>query len=162
MDQQKPESEKLVAVPDDLVVGPDGVAHYTINEEGPIQGNYRGVFALRCYLNPLDALAAGRQFRELIGPFGADAGEQDRYLAFCYSQLSKRVIKGPPWWSADQIAGNIPDLNILSTILDRALTAEAAYKQRLAKMKQEALEKASLAAQALHESLNPKKKEEEK
>lgn len=160
MESNKPEDQKLVTLPDDLTVNPDGTAIFTINEEGAIQGNYRGNFSLRCYLNPLDTLAAGRQFRELLGQFGADAGEQDRYLAFCTAQLAKRVIKGPPWWNADNQSGNIPDLNVLSTILDRALTAESAFKQRLAKMKEEALEKAQKAAQALKDSLDPKKKEE--
>ncbi len=156
---EQPTEQKPITLPDDLVVNPDGVAFYTINEEGQIQGSYKGVFQLRCYLNPLDALAAGRQFRDLLGQFGVDAGEQDRYLAFCISQLAKRVIKGPTWWNADQ---TVPDLNILSIILDRSLTAEAVYKQHLVKRKEEALEKAQKAAQALHESLNPKKKEEEK
>ena len=160
MENKKPEEQKPINVPDDLQVGAEGVAYYTINEEGPIHGNYRGVFSIRCYLNPLDSLAAGRHFRELLGQYGDVAGEQDRYMAFCIAQLSRRVLKGPPWWHADQIAGNIPDLNVLSTLLDRALTAEAAYKQRLVKMKEEALEKASVAAQAIQENLNPKKEEE--
>lgn len=161
MDQQKPEDQKPVVIPDDLVVNADGTATLTINEEGPLSGSYRGTFALRCYLSPLDSLSAGRHFRDLLGPYGDSAGEQDRYLAFCMSQLSKRVIKGPPWWTVDQQTGNILDLNILSLILDRSLTAESAYKERLTKMKQEALEKAQRATQAIQESLNPKKKEDE-
>jgi hypothetical protein len=161
MDQQKPEEQKPVVIPDDLSVDPNGTATFTINEEGVLAGSYKGSFALRCYLSPLDSLAASRHFRELLGPYGTDAGEQDRYLAFCMSQLAKRVIKGPPWWAATDQPGNIPDLNILSLILDRALTAESAYKERLTKIKQEALERAQRATQALQESLNPKKKEDE-
>jgi hypothetical protein len=156
------EEQKPIAIPDDLTINLDGTATYAINEEGSIQGSYRGTFALRCYLSPLDSLAAGRQFRELLGAYGDSAGENDRYTAFCISQLAKRVIKGPPWWNADQIAGNIPDLNILSTLLDRSLTAEAAYKARLQEKKVEALAKAQQAAAALQESLKPKKTEEEK
>ena len=158
----KPEEQKTIVLPDDLTISPDGTALFSINEVGAIQGDYRGVFHLRCYLNPLDSLAAGREFRNLLGQYGDSAGEGDRYTAFCASQLGHRVIKGPPWWTANNQAGNIPDLNVLSTILDRALTAEAYYKQHLVKRKEEALEKAQKAAQALHESLNPKKKEEEK
>jgi hypothetical protein len=157
---EQPTDQKSIVLPDDLTLAQDGTALFTINEEGPIQGNYRGVFQLRCYLNPLDSLAAGRQFRTLLGEFGDSAGEQDRYTAFCTSQLAYRVIKGPPWWTANNQTGNIPDLNVLSILLDRCLTAEAAYKQHLVKRKEEALEKASKAAQALHESLNPKKEEE--
>lgn len=159
MNDQKPEDQKPVIVPDDLSIDPNGTATFTINEEGSIQGSYRGVFSLRCYLSPLDSLAAGRQFRELIGPFGDSSSEQDRYLAFCVSQLNRRVIKGPPWWNAGDVPGNIPDLNVLSILLDRALTAETVYKQRLTKMKEEALEKAQKSAQLLQESLNPKKEE---
>ena len=157
---EKNEEQKPVALPDDLTVNPEGTATFTINESGPINGDYRGVFTLRCYLNPLDSLAAGRHFRELLGPYGDAAGEQDRYLAFSLSQLTKRVIKGPPWWNLDQ-TGNVPDLNILSLILDRSLTAEAAYKQHLVKRKEEALSKAQAATQAIQEKLSPKKKKKE-
>jgi hypothetical protein len=159
MNDQKLEEQKSIILPDDLTVDPNGTATFTINEEGQIQGDYRGTFTLRCYLSPLDSLAAGRQFRELIGQFGESAGEQDRYLAFCVSQLNRRVVKGPPWWNASDVPGNIPDLNVLSILLDRALTAETVYKQRLTKMKEEALEKAQKSAQLLQESLNPKKEE---
>ena len=154
-DEQKP-----IILPDDLTLSQDGTALFTINEEGALQGSYKGVFSLRCYLSPLDSLAAGRHYRDLLGQFGADAGEQDRYTAFCMAQLAKRVIKGPPWWSANDLAGNVPDLNILSVLLDRSLTAEAAYKQHLVKRKTEALAKAQTAVQAIQDSLNPKKKEE--
>lgn len=159
---EKLEEQKPIALPDDLTVSPDGTAIYTMNEEGPIQGSYKGTFTLRCYLSPLDSLAAGRQFRDLLGQFGDSAGEQDRYLAFCVSQINKRVIKGPPFWNASDIAGNIPDLNVLSVILDRSLTAESVYKQRLTTKKAEALAKAQNAATAIQESLNPKKKDDEK
>lgn len=157
---EKSEEQKSVILPDDLVVSPDGTATFTINEEGLVQGSYKGSFALRCYLSPLDTLSAGRQFRDLLGQFGESAGEQDRYLAFCISQLSRRVIKGPPWWNTGDGSGSIPDLNVLSLILDRCLTAEAAYKQRLVTKKTEALQKATQAATAIQESLNPKKEEE--
>ena len=159
---EKLQEQKTLAIPDDLVIQIDGTAFFTINEEGLTQGSYRGVFNLKCYLSPLDSLAASRHYRELLGPYGDSAGEQDRYLAFCVSQLARRVIKGPPWWTATEgQPGNILDLNILSLILDRSLTAEAAYKERLTKMKQEALEKAQNAATALQDSLNPKKNEGE-
>ena len=94
---EKSPEQKELKIPDDLVVQPEGVAIFTINEEGQIQGSYKGVFTLRCYLSPLDSLAAGREFRNLLGPFADSASEQDRYTAFCMSQLAKRVIKGPPW-----------------------------------------------------------------
>ena len=158
--ENKTEDPKSVTIPEDLKINPDGTAFYTINEEGAIQGDYRGVFTLKCYLSPLDSLAAGRQFRNHLGPYGDSATESERYTAFCMSQIAYRVIKGPPWWTADNSTGNIPDLNILSTILDRCLVAESAYKERLAKMKEEALSKAQTAVQAIQDSLNPKKKEE--
>jgi hypothetical protein len=160
MNTTMPKEEPEVSIPDDLVVNPDGLALFTISEDGAVQGSYKGVFSLRCYLSPLDTLAAGRHMRDLLGPYGASATEQDSYMSFCISQLTKRVVKGPPWWTANNQSGDIPDLNILSLILDRALTAERVYKQRLAKIKQEALERAFKAAQELQDSLNPKKKEE--
>jgi hypothetical protein len=156
---EKQDEKKL---PDDLILNPDGTAIYTINEEGSVNGSYKGVFKLRAFLTPLETLEAGRIFRELLGPYGADAGEQDRFMAFCISQLQKRVIKGPPWWSTDSaLMGNIPDSNILSLILDRSITAESVYKERLKAKKEEALKKADDATKVIQERLEGKDKKEE-
>src|SRR5271165_3779061 len=111
MEEKKEETQ----IPSDLVVNPDGTAIFTINEQGKVQGNYTGTFTFRCFINPLDNLAAGKVFRELLGPFGADANEDDKFMAFALSQLQKRIIKSPPWWQTDSVIhGNIPDSFVIS------------------------------------------------
>ena len=136
-------------LPDDLIVNPDGTAVFTIQEEGEVQGSYRGTFILKCYLNPMETLSAGRLFRDYLGPNGELASENDRFLAFALAQLQKRVIKGPPWWQVEGTQGNIPDTNILSITLDRAITAEAAFKARLKQKKDAALQQAQEALLAI-------------
>ena len=141
-------------LPPDLTLNPDGTATFVLNEEGEVSGTYKGVFTFRCFLNPLDTLAAGRQYRDLLGQFGAEASQTEKFTAFALSQLSKRIIKAPPFWNADaSMAGNIPDANILSLALDRAITAEVAYKAKLAEKKSEALKTAESALEGIERSL---------
>jgi hypothetical protein len=47
------------------------------------------------------------------------------------------------------VAGNIPDLNILTTVLDRSLAAELAYKELLKEKKGQALEKSKNAMEGI-------------
>lgn len=139
----------------DLVINPDGTAIYTLNEEGDISGSYRGTFVFKCYLSPLDTLAAGKLYRELLGSNAQEASDTERFIAFCLSQLSKRIIKSPPFWNTgDMLAGNIPDMNVLSLILSKAVESEEAYKTQLKEKRTQALETAKNAATALQERLN--------
>lgn len=142
----------------------DGTATYELNMDGDISGSYRGKFVFRCYLDPLSELAASRLFREIMGTNSQDMPETEKYLAWALAQLKFRIAKAPPFWRTENsiVDGNIFDKNVIMHVLDMATEAELQYRKNLKKRKEAALEKASLAAQALHESLNPKKKEEEK
>jgi hypothetical protein len=149
------EKDETKTLPIDLILNQDGTATYTINEQGEVQGGYTGTFILKCFLTPLDVLSAGRQYRDLLGQFGSTASETEKFIAFSLSQLSKRIVKSPPWWNTDSaILGNIPDLNILSLLLDRAMDSEIAYKQRLKKKKTEALDSAKSSIEAIQDRLN--------
>ncbi len=148
----------------DIILCPDGTAIYELNEEGDISGTYHGKFVFKCYLDPLSQIAADRLYRDLVGPNLQEANEKSKWLAFYLAHLKYRIIKSPPFWKTEGslVDGNISDENVISLIASKAFDAELLYKQSLKKKKEEALEKAQSAAQALHESLNPKKKEEEK
>jgi hypothetical protein len=149
-------------LPADLLINPDGTATFTLNEEGDVLGTYKGTFVFKCFLNPLEVLAAGKVYRELIGSNPQDATDTERFMAFALSQLSKRIIKSPPFWNTGEaMTGNIPDVNVLSLILDRAVTAELAYKERLKIKREEALETAKIAATAIQESFSGVAKEPE-
>lgn len=159
-EEQKPKQDT------NLILNTDGTASWTFREEGDTLGaTYAGTFVFKCYLNPLDSLAAGRLYRELLGQNGHEAGDQERFLAFALSQCKYRITKAPPFWKSSNSVvdgGDVPDLNLISLILDKAISSEVLYKEQLKKRKEEALDKAQKAAEALHESLNPKKKEESK
>lgn len=157
------EDKKPKPLPQDLIINQDGTATYTIAEEGDVLGSYKGVFVFKCYLSPLDSLSANRAFRELLGPFAQEATDTDRWTAYALTQLQKRVIKAPPWWQTDSaLPGNIPDHNVLSTILDRAADAEIAYRERLKEKRTDTLKKVSDATKAIQERLNEAFKTEEK
>lgn len=97
-----------------------------------------------------------------FGPNTQEASEQDKFLAYCLSQLKYRVVKAPPFWITDtsMVQGNLPDINLISLALDRAISAELLYKEQLKVRREESLKKATEAAKAIQEGLIIKPKEE--
>lgn len=150
----------------DLIFNSDGTATYELNMDGDISGSYRGKFVFKCYLDPLSELAASKLFRELMGFNPQEMNETDKYLAWALAQLKYRIAKSPPFWKTEGslIDGNIFDKNIITHVLDMATEAELLYRKDIKKRKEEALQKAHAATQAIQEKLSPKrkKKEEEK
>ena len=133
-------------------------ATWEMRLDGQIHGTYIGTFTFKCYLNPSDTLAAGRDYRGLLGPNPAFASENDSFIAYALSQLKYRIISSPPFWGTSKdssLDGNIPDLNVISAVLEAATDAEILYRDQLTQRKNEALEKALKAAEKLN------KKEEE-
>jgi hypothetical protein len=128
------------------------VATWQLRAEGDIHGTYAGTFKFRCYLTPMQEIAAGRKRRELLGsnPFAAD--EHESFMAYALSQLEQRVISAPPFWTASiptsGMAGDIPDVNVINQVLNAAGDAQLKYKQEKDKQKKEAIERAKKAAEA--------------
>lgn len=145
----------------DIILSPEGTASWYLKEEGDTSdATYTGTFIFKCFLTPLDLLACGKLYRELLGPNSGEASEQDKFIAVSLSQLSKRITKAPPFWNTDSIlSGNIPDLNILSLVLDKALSAELLYKEQLKNKKEAALKKSDESLKKLQEEMNPKVEE---
>jgi hypothetical protein len=136
------EKNKNKNLPSDLVLNSDGTATFTLREDGDISGTYAGTFVFKCYLTPLDTLSAGKLYRDLLGPHFSAISDTEHFIATALSQLAKRIVKSPPFWNTDSmIAGNIPDLNILTLVLDRSLAAELAYKELLKEKRDQALER---------------------
>lgn len=134
----------------DIILNSDNTSTWTFKEEGDISGTFSGTFIFKCFLNPLEQLSAGKLYRELLGSNLEFATDNDKFLAFTMSQLQKRIVKAPPFWSsAPDMLGNIPDSNILSLVLEKAIESESLYKARLAKKRADALE----ASKNLTESL---------
>ena len=121
--------------------------------EGDLGGSYKGTFQFKTFLNPLEQLQAGKDFRELLGPNPQFATEVESRLAFSLTQLKQRIVKAPPFWSSalqdGGMAGNIGDLNIIGLVVDAAYRAENLFKERIAKERESILDRAIKVGEAL-------------
>ena len=128
-------------------------ATWEMNLDGSVLGTHRGRFKFKCYLTPTEIIAAGRSYRELLGTNPALASEHESFLAYALTQLKYRIIEAPPFWatSKDGIQGDLPDTEIVSAVLDAAISAELKFKGQLAKRKKDALDKAIKEAEKLSE-----------
>lgn len=128
-------------------------ASWEMHMEGAISGTYTGAFRFRCFLTPTQRLAAGRDHRELLGSNPTLATEHDDNLAFSLSQLKYRIISAPPFWSStlqvNNMAGDIPDTNVIDAVLDAAISAELKYKAQLKQKNKDALLRAKEAAERM-------------
>lgn len=145
----------------DLILNTDNTASWTLNREGDtVYQTYIGTFTFKCFLNPVEVLAAGRLFRELLGNTPATASPHEQFLSYALSQLKYRIIKAPPFWKTDALLdGNIPDVNILTLVLNAAADAEIVYREQLKSKRDEALSRANEATKNLQEKLKPNKSE---
>lgn len=129
------------------------VATWEINTTGSINGTYIGTFRFRCFLTPLQQIAAGREERELIGVNMSLAPEHEKFLAFALTQLKYRVISSPPFWASanpnGNMSGDIPDEEVINMILSAAIDSEAKYKNELKSRKEEAIKRAKTASEAI-------------
>lgn len=120
---------------------------------GEILGSYSGRFVFKCYLSPIDILASGKLYRELMGPQAALAADHDGHIAYSLVQLKYRIVKAPPFWgshlSDSGIPGNIPDLNILLLVLDRAIQAEILFKEKMSKERDSVLKRTITTAEEM-------------
>jgi hypothetical protein len=120
--------------------------------QGEVLGSYSGTFVFSCYLTPIQQLEAGREYRSLLGSHGPMSSETEANIAFALSQLKYRVISAPPFWNSTKqgsgYAGDIPDLNILALILEKAIMAENLFKESIQKERDALLERTILAGEA--------------
>lgn len=156
---EKPPEYREVVRDDIQIIG--SVATWTMRVDGTVSGTFTGTFQFRCFLTPLQRIAAGREQRALLGESRAFSEtpdyEHEAWLAYLLTQLKYRIISAPPFWATAGInkshEGDIPDENVLEKVLDAATDAELIYKQRLRKFKEEALVKANIGAKAVEEEL---------
>lgn len=95
--------------------------------------SYKGVFKVRCILNPMAFINADKTYRDLVGD-PSKAHEHANALAFALAQLKYRVLKEAPFWTNKEFPGShIEDDNIIIEVLNRALYCE----EKFIAMKQE-------------------------
>lgn len=121
--------------------------------EGQLGGTYIGSWTFRCYLDPLRSLQAGREYRELLGSLAIQASDTESDLAFALVQLKHRVLAAPAFWTSTEsssgIPGNIGDLNVIAAVLDAAMRSEELFKMKIAKEREEVLERTIKAGEDL-------------
>ena len=146
------QEEKSLERADLIIEG--NTATWEMRLEGDIHGTYVGAFRFKCYLSPLQQIAANREYREILGPNPSFASEHESFLAYALTQLKYRIITAPPFWASQSpasLAGDIADENIISAVLDAALGAEIKYKSQLKKKKLDAVARAKAATEKLME-----------
>lgn len=155
--------EKKYKERSDLII--DGnVCTWQMRIDGDIHGTYVGVFKFKCYLSPLEQIAADRERRELLGPQPFAAAEHESFLAYALTQLKYRIVSAPPFWisqNPSSLAGDIADENIIAAVLDAALSAEIKYKEQLKAKKLEAAERARKAIEKEMEGEDEEDEDEE-
>jgi hypothetical protein len=126
--------------------------------QGEVLGSYSGAFEFKCYLTPTQMLEAGREYRSLLGNLPEYASEKEKNISFALVELKYRIIKSPPFWTAtlqdSGYAGNIPDLNIIVMVLEKAMIAESMFQERLQKEKESLLDSTIRSAEALADKKN--------
>ncbi len=131
----------------------NGVATWNLHQQGDISGLYTGTFKFRCFLSPMQQIAAGKEYRNILGESHLTAPEFESNLAYALTQLKYRIISAPPFWTStlqnSTIEGDIADANIIMTILDAATTAELQYRDELKAKREKSLEVSKNIAESL-------------
>lgn len=116
---------------------------------GAIEGTYVGTFKFRCYLSPIEKIAANREYRELMGEQMLLAPEHEANLAYAITQLKYRVISAPPFWTSNSVAGNIPEYEVIMAVLDASMEAELHFREKKKEDKKKDLDRARAAAEKM-------------
>jgi len=126
-------------------------ASWHLQEEGEVSGTFSGNFRFKCFLTPTERIAANREMRALLGEHPMLTPEHESFLAYALTQLKYRIIKAPPFWnSADSgWAGDIPDINVITKVLNAAIDVEVKYKEELLKRKVDGIERAKKSVEAM-------------
>jgi hypothetical protein len=144
-------AKKEVGRSDIIIEG--NTARWDIKLDGDINGTYLGTFRFKCYLLPSEKLAAGREYRELLGANPTMANKHEDNLAFSLAQLKYRILSAPPFWTSTlqqtAISGDLPDENVIDAVLRAAVEAELKYAAQAKSKRTDAIERAKKAAERL-------------
>lgn len=137
--------------PDIILEGNTARWDMTIN--GAIHGTYMGTFRFKCFLLPTERIAAGREYRELLGSNATLVNGHEDNLAYCLTQLKYRIISAPPFWGATLqntgMPGDVPDDNVINAVLEAAIAAELKFAEQLKDKRTGDIERAKKAAEGL-------------
>lgn len=108
---------------------------------------YKGIFKVKCILNPLEYAQADALYRQLLGKDNPQyASEYVSQLCYALSQLKYRIIDCPDWFKNKEtgIHGSSIEDNILLYIMDKCVESESDYRtgteERYKKARKEVVE----------------------
>lgn len=148
MSDQKPKVE----VRSDLIIE-GNTATWEMQSQGTLMGTYAGTFRFRCFLTPMQRIAADREYREILGPNPAMASSHESFLAYALTQLKYRITDAPPFWTAtlqkSSYAGDLVDDEIITAVLDAAVGSEVKYRETVKERKDATIAQAKAAAERI-------------
>ncbi len=119
-----------------------GTATFFVDMEAEsTKETFKGMFKVKCVLNPLEYIGADAMYRELLGKTNPQyASDYVSKLCYTISQLKYRVMDSPSWFKNTKIGvdgGHIDDA-ILFFILDKAVDCEIQFREGVQKKYEEA------------------------
>lgn len=143
------------------------ISTWNLDAQGLIKGTYRGIFKFKCYLDPIEQISCNREYRALLGDNPSFVPEHENFLAYALTQLKYRIIEAPPFWTATaqnghNWAGNVPDENILSRVLDAAVRSEEKFKLGLKDRLTKSVKSSRSKAQKIADGVKEREEQENK
>lgn len=141
------------------------LATFSVNHEGALAGSYIGQFVFKCFLLPYERLSASKEKRDLLGEFGVAATAYEQNLALALSELKYRIVQAPPFWTQNNMLGNIADSDLIFKVYEAAMDSQEMYLEQKEENKKKMLEILQKQADAIlekqrKENARPKTEEE--
>lgn len=109
-----------------------GTATFHVDlEASASKTTYKGVFKVKCILNPLEYAHSDAMYRQLLGKDNPQyASEYVSSICYALSQLKYRIIDCPDWFKNPEtgIYGSSIEDNILLYVLDKSVDCESQYR----------------------------------
>jgi hypothetical protein len=117
-----------------IALNGDGTASWNLEHVGRDGTLYSGPVRFRCSMDPLQLIAADRDYRRLLGDNAAFADDSVANMAFALSQLRQRVVESPPFWQTGDTefgGGRVKDYSVLQTVLSASIAAQEKYEDAI-------------------------------
>jgi hypothetical protein len=91
---------------------------------------YEGQFTVRCLLNMRQKHILELEKTRLLGNYSNPTDELAG-ISIILATLRARIVEAPEWWKQSDGGFNITDIDTLSALYDKVLTAEVEWRTKL-------------------------------
>jgi hypothetical protein len=91
---------------------------------------YDGRFTVRCLLNMKQKHLLELEKTRLLGSY-TNPTDELAGIAVILANLRNRIIDGPPWWVQSDGGYEISDIDTLTALYNKVLTAETEWRNKL-------------------------------